>query len=210
MENNLETVEQATDSTSDTSVEAVDNSGHGTVYGILYILLGLVAIFLPSVTSFGVEMVVGFTLMIQGVFKLFRSIKNRGEGGMVLGILLAIITFFSGLFFVQNPLAGVISITAFIAIYFVANGVLKFINVFKTDKEEGSRIKKSVVAVISIMFGFGVWGSVVMSSTLIIGYMIGVLLIIDGLSYIRGKDVKGIRGRFFTNDPAGTSDEPKD
>jgi len=207
MENNSDTVEQKAVSTDDISAEVADKNSHSTIYGIVYILLGLAAIFLPSVTSFGVEMVVGFVLMIQGVSRLFGAIRNRGEGGMAVGILLSIITFFSGLFFVQNPLAGVISITALIAIYFVVNGVLKFINVFK---EEGGRIKKSIVALISIMFGFGVWGSVVMSSTLIIGYMIGVLLILDGLSSVKGKDVKGIKGRLFPDNSVEASDELKD
>jgi len=210
MENNTETTEEKMVDTGDVSVDVPEKIGHSTLYGLLYILLGLFAVFLPSVTSFGVEIILGSILMIQGVSRLFRSIKNRKEGGLAVGILLATITFFSGLFFIQNPLAGVISITALISIYFIVNGILKFLNVFKISKEEGGRIKRSLVALISIAFGFAIWNSVIMSSTLIIGYMLGTLLIIDGIVSIRGKDVKGIKGRLSSAVSNNDKGEQKD
>ena len=97
------------------------------ILGIVFVVLGFLAIILPVVASFVVTSFVGWLLVIGGVLYGYHAFGIRDGWNIAATLLLALLTLASGIILLIFPIAGVITLTMFLAAYFVAAGILKAI-----------------------------------------------------------------------------------
>lgn len=105
------------------------------ISGIVLILGGLVALFMPFAAGIAATFIVGWAFAIAGglhVVEAFRNSEDRLWNGFfgVLGILL-------GVSFLINPLGGLLSLTIVLAALFLASGIMQLYLAWKrraTDK----------------------------------------------------------------------------
>jgi uncharacterized membrane protein HdeD (DUF308 family) len=153
------------------------------ILGIVFLVLGFLAIILPVVASFVVTSFVGWLLFIGGVLYGYHAFGIRDGWNIAATLLLALLTLASGIILLIVPFAGVITLTMFLAAYFIAAGILKSIHALQ---HRGSpRWGWALVSgLISIALGAIIWSGFPDTALWALGVIIGIDLIFYGWALI--------------------------
>jgi uncharacterized membrane protein HdeD (DUF308 family) len=162
---------------------SVVGTGKGNmIWGILMLICGFLAIAIPLASGIGVAIVIGWLLLISGVWHLFFGYRSgRGIGGFLWELLLAIVYGAAGLMLIFNPFRGLAWLTLFLAIFLVIEAVLEVILYFSIR----GRVRAGWVLVdafITLILGILIWRHWPNSSVWAIGTLVGVSLIFSGIS----------------------------
>jgi uncharacterized membrane protein HdeD (DUF308 family) len=95
--------------------------------GIGLMLLGAAAIFLPLAASVVTTVVLGWLMIVSGLFQGFHAIQNRRWGGAGWEIASAVLHVIAGILLVMYPITGTLTLTLVLAAFFAANGILKVV-----------------------------------------------------------------------------------
>src|SRR6184192_4178017 len=87
---------------------SMGGTGKGNmIWGILMLICGFLAITIPFASGIGVAIVIGWVLLVSGVWHLFFGFRSgSGIGGFLWQLLLAIVYGAAGLMLLFRPLAG--------------------------------------------------------------------------------------------------------
>jgi uncharacterized membrane protein HdeD (DUF308 family) len=152
-------------------------------HGILFTLLGLLAISVPAIFSIAFEQVIGWLFLIGGAIQFYRCIEYNQATGYWMMLLSSIFAMIFGVLFIFRPLEGVIALTTIIALYFVAEGLVKIglAYVLRASAHWGWFLLSGFC---SLAISFIAFSGMPFTAGWFIGTLIGVYLIINGLSYI--------------------------
>jgi uncharacterized membrane protein HdeD (DUF308 family) len=152
------------------------------IWGILMLICGFLAITLPLASGIGVAIVIGWLLLISGVWHLLFGFRSgSGLGGFLWQLLLAIVYVAAGLMLTLYPLAGLAWLTLVLATFLLIEAALEFVLYFNIRR----RVNASWVlvdALITLLLGILIWARWPFSSVWAIGTLIGVSLIFSGIS----------------------------
>jgi len=162
-----------------------EKSEHSTAFGIFLIILGLVSMLVPSLVTFSAQLILGIVLIFQGVFYLYKIIANQYRESTFIPGVLSALAILAGVLMLFNPIDSIISITVIIAIYFIVNGIMRFVDMFRSTGTGKKWYANLFQGILFIVFGFLVLSSSVMSSTIVIGFLLGILLIIEGITALK-------------------------
>lgn len=155
----------------------------GIAIGISFIVLGIFAISMPLFTTLLVQQFIGFLLLFASIFHGVNTFQMRGAWNVVSQLLMALVCFAAGYYLLAFPIRGALTLTTFLAAFFLVKGM------FKTLEAIGMRGVKgwgwilmegfsSLVVAYLILSGFpdsAVWA---------VGLIVGIDLIISGISAI--------------------------
>jgi len=154
-----------------------------TVIGIVFIILGVLAIIEPAVAGLAVTIFVGWLLLFGGAAHLIEAFGGGGVGRVLWQLLLAAVYIVGGLYLLTHPLLGLGTLTLWLAIIFVIEAVLEVIGFFATRGAGGSGWRL-VNAVITLFLGVLIWVHWPSSSIWAIGTLVGVNLMMTGFSRV--------------------------
>jgi uncharacterized membrane protein HdeD (DUF308 family) len=152
--------------------------------GILLIILGFVAIATPFFASIAVGIFLGWLFMIGGIVQAIYAFQHdRRRSSLIFHLLLGILSIVAGILLVVNPLAGVVSLTLIIGIYFFIDGVFRVFLAFqlKPDANWGWVLLNGILLII---LGILIWSEWPFSATWVLGLLVGVGLLFSGISTI--------------------------
>jgi uncharacterized membrane protein HdeD (DUF308 family) len=151
--------------------------------GILFVILGIIALIIPAVFSLTLEWMVGWLFLIGGGIQLIRSIQSNGAPGYWFLILSSLFSMILGVFLVFQPAEGVAALTLIIALYFLAEGTVKILFAFQLRgfTHWGWILFNGLCSIAIALIVFTGWPFTAMW---FIGTLLGVSLIINGLSFI--------------------------
>ena len=96
------------------------------VEGILFILLGILAIALPGVMTLGVELFVGWLFLIGGIVQGYRTLTSSNAApGYWMSLLSGILSIIVGGMFLLYPLQGIAALTMLLIAFFLIEGSIK-------------------------------------------------------------------------------------
>ena len=95
--------------------------------GLIMILLGILAIGEPMVASIAVALFAGWLFLFSGAVGLAGVFTARHVPGFWWGLLSALLGIAVGIYLIWRPLAGVVTLTLAVAIYFGAQGICQII-----------------------------------------------------------------------------------
>lgn len=151
--------------------------------GILFILLGILAVALPGISTFSVELFIGWLLLIGGVVQAYRSIKARHAEGFVGSLLVSIMYVVFGILLLAYPLAGVISLTLLLTFFFIVEGISKIILGFQMRSNNfwGWFIFSGIISLIMAFIIFSGWPG---TAFWVLGLLVGINMIFFGISLL--------------------------
>ena len=151
-----------------------------TVMGIVFVVLGMLAIVEPAVAGLAVSILVGWVLIFGGVA---HGIAAFGGGARRVLWQLVVATFYvvAGLYFLTHPLLGLGTLTLFLAALLLVEAVIEIVAYFSVGRESGSGWRL-VNAVVTLLLGGMIWRNWPSSSEWVIGTLVGVNLMITGFS----------------------------
>lgn len=145
---------------------------------IITILIGMAAVVVPQVATMTVEMLIGWIFLIYGGFRLVRSFRDKGKV-FLLSLLVGLLFVGAGWLLLAYPLAGAMSLTLFLALLIMAEGIVEIILAFnlKPAANWGWVLFSGIV---SLILSYMIWISWPSSALWAIGLLVGINLIFSG------------------------------
>ncbi len=153
--------------------------------GVLLVVLGFAAIALPLFAGLTTAILLGWVLLVAGFVGLVATIRTRGAGGFAWSLLSACVSLIAGVVLLINPVAGLVTLTYVLIVYFVADGVFSVAGALSHRRELAGRWEWMLVSglvdfvlaavIISGMPGSFLW---------VVGMLVGIDLVIGGVSLI--------------------------
>ena len=165
-------------------------SGWLIVAAVLFIVLGAFAIIEPAVAGLGVALLVGWLLIFGGVSHFVSAFEGGGTRRVLFEILAGVVFVVGGYYMVTHPLLALSTLTLVLAAVILAAGVCEIITYFRLRSEQASGwiLFNGIVALI---LGALIWLHWPSSSVWAIGTLVGVNLLLTGITRL----MVGLTGR---------------
>jgi uncharacterized membrane protein HdeD (DUF308 family) len=161
--------------------EQVIKSGWTTPIAILMIVLGVIAIVCPFFATVASTLVLGWIFVFAGIAQIVYAFQSRGAGQVVWKMILGFLYFLSGVFVVINPLEGVLAFTLVLGITIFIQGIIQVSIAFQMRRISPNWGWMLVSGIIGIIFGIFVWSNFPFYAAWLIGTLVGVNLLFDGV-----------------------------
>jgi uncharacterized membrane protein HdeD (DUF308 family) len=156
-------------------------SGLFIAMAVVFIILGTMAILEPEVAGLAVTILVGWLLIFGGVTHLIATFSGGGAGRVIWHVILGIVYVAGGIYYLTHPLLGLGTLTLLLAGIVLLGAVLEFIAYFQTRSKNGSGWLL-LNGLIALFVGVLIWVHWPSSSVWAIGTLVGVNLLMTGLS----------------------------
>ena len=155
------------------------NASRGSMlWGFLMVILGLFAMMTPAVSGIAVTFMLATLLLIAGIGTVFYAFGSESFGRGVLRFLFGGITVVAALWMFANPGMALASLTLYLAIYFVVDGIFMLIAGFQLEEGKGLVIFNGVV---TLLLGAMIWKGWPVSGLWAVGVLVGVKLVVGGM-----------------------------
>jgi len=170
--------------------EARTFSGWLIVAAILFIVLGAFAIIEPAVAGLGVALLVGWLLIFGGISHFVSAFEGGGAKRVIFQVLAGVLFVIGGYYLITHPLLGLGTLTLLLAAVILAAGVCEIVTYFRLKSEQASgwMLFNGIVALI---LGALIWLHWPSSSVWAIGTLVGVNLLLTGITRL----MVGLTGR---------------
>lgn len=166
-------------STSSLGTIAKESVGWSIGLSVLMIIAGVLAIVIPPAAGIAVLVVVAWLLMLSGAVHLLFAWHTRTAGGLIWELLLGILYIFVGVYALRHPVAGLASLTLFLAAYLFLEGVLELILSFRLRPLPGSNWLL-FDGIITLILATLIWRSWPSSTEWVIGTLVGISMLFSG------------------------------
>ncbi|WP_189474630.1 HdeD family acid-resistance protein [Halioglobus pacificus] len=154
-----------------------------TWVGIAVLLLGMLAIGMPFLTGVAITISIGVILLITGIAQLFFAFNSHSFGSGALRFGFGILSGLCGLSLVTQPGAGLATITLFLAVWFVVDGVFTVVNGISWRPQSGWGLMVGS-GVIGVLLGVMIYSQFPTSSVWLVGLLVGIRLLLVGWTMI--------------------------
>lgn len=153
------------------------------LWGVSLIILGMLAVGSPFLAAVAVNVLVAWLIALAGVVHLTVAFHTREAGSMIWRLLVGLAYVFFGVYLVAHPALGVASLTLVLASLFLVEGILNVALFFKMRSVPGSSWFL-IDGIITLLLGLMIYMQWPSSSAWAIGTLIGVSLIVSGLTRV--------------------------
>ena len=151
--------------------------------GVLLIVLGLVAIAQPAVSTIFAETWFALILVSAGAAKLTYAFQTRDSGGFVWKLLLSILYIAIGVMLFVSPLKGVLTLTLLLGSFLLTEGVFNLILAFRLRGQQ-NWTWVLVDGIITLLLGGMIWFQWPFNAPWLIGTLVGVSVLFTGISRV--------------------------
>jgi uncharacterized membrane protein HdeD (DUF308 family) len=150
--------------------------------GVVLVVLGLICLFNVVNATLVTVAIVGLLLIMAGIVQLIGAFMGGGTTGRrVLHGAIGVLYIVVGIEIFADPLAGAVTLTLVIAIFLIAEGILRIYSAFADDAPY--KWLHVVLGIITILLGFWLWTGIPISGV-VIGFFVGFSLLMAGISWI--------------------------
>ena len=158
---------------------SMTNASRGSMlWGFLMVILGLFAMLTPAVSGIAVTLMLAVLLLISGLGMLIYAFSSPHFGQGIMRFLFGGITALAGIYMFAQPGMALASLTLFLAVYFVVDGIFSIIAGFSLQKEKAWVIFNGVV---TLILGALIWKGWPVSGLWAVGILVGVKLVVVGM-----------------------------
>lgn len=154
------------------------NWGWLLALGIVWIILGVIALVDSIAATIASMLVFGWVLLIAGIVEAVQAFRHRRGGHLFLHVLEAVLSFVVGLMLLRHPLAGALVMTLLLAAYFIVAGIFRIVAALSIRSPQWGWALGN--GIITLILGILVWAQWPVSGLWIIGLFIGIDLIVTG------------------------------
>ena len=153
------------------------------LFGILTIVLGLLAIAAPLVAGMSVAFLVGLFVLAGGVARMVWAFQAGSLGKGLLGFAIGALTLVCGVVLVSDPLVASGVLTLLLAAYFLVDGGLEIVAAFQVRPASGWGWLLAG-GILSLLLGLMAWQQFPLSGAWAIGVLLGFKLLLVGMIMI--------------------------
>ena len=150
-----------------------------SMWGIVLLILGMLAIAAPFVAGTATAVLIGIILIAAGVVMTVAAFGARKGGVGIFTLLLGIVMALGGIAIVVRPMIGLVSITVALAVYLVVDGIFQIIAGFQARPEKGWGWSL-FGGILSLLLAFLIWRQWPSSAMWFVGVVVGVRVLFAG------------------------------
>jgi len=160
------------------------NSGRFLTWGIILMILGLLAVTFTTWTTLISVTLLGFFLFFSGAVVLIDTLTfwRRSLGGFFVHLFYAALYLIVGVILLNNPVEGSISITFLLGAFYLFIGLVRI--VFAAISQMPRWGWSLFNGIVSLLLGILILASWPASSLFIIGLFVGIDLFFSGWAYV--------------------------
>lgn len=153
------------------------------IVGCLSILAGILALANPLVATLTAEQVAGWGFLIVGILQIFAVFRQVSWGGRIWVLLVGVLMVLLGINLLGKPLEGIVVLTMVVASLFLIEGIFKIVLAFGL-RGTGAFWLVLLSGAISVILALMIFGNFYESLGFVLGVMLAVELISNGVSII--------------------------
>jgi uncharacterized membrane protein HdeD (DUF308 family) len=155
--------------------------GEGT--GLL--ILGLIAVAVPPLTTLAETILFGWLFMVSGVIGLFTTFWMRGVPGFWWSLASAVLAILAAIWLLAQPIAGPLTLTAVLILFFLIEGISSIMFAIDHRRElsgqwEFMLLSGLVDLVLCVMIATGLPSTAVWA----LGLLVGINMVFGGVALI--------------------------
>ena len=150
------------------------------LFGIVTIVLGILAMAAPLVAGMSIALLVGFLVLAGGIVRMLWAFQAGSLGKGLLGFAIGLLTLLCGLALVTDPLLATGLLTIFLAAYFLVDGAFEIAAAFQLRPASGWGWLL-LGGVLSVVLGLMIWQQFPLSGAWAIGILLGIKLLFVGM-----------------------------
>ncbi|HXC89266.1 MAG TPA: HdeD family acid-resistance protein [Stellaceae bacterium] len=154
------------------------------VEGIVMMVLGLLAIAVPEVASLAITIFIGWLFFIGGIFRTISVVQHRGMPGFGWALATALLAIVLGLVLLLRPIAGVLTLTLALIVFFVLEGISAILLALEHRRHLSSWGWVLFSGLVDLLLAFLIWDRWPSSADWAIGLLVGINMVFLGLSLI--------------------------
>ncbi len=149
------------------------------VFGIVLMILGVMAIGSPVATTLAIEILLGWIFIIAGIAQALNTLSCWRRGGFIMSLLGTGLFVVIGVLLLTRPMQGVLTLTMLLVIYFLIGGIFKIILALRL---RGLSNWGWVFfnGLISLLLAILIWREWPSSARWVIGLLVGIEILIGG------------------------------
>jgi uncharacterized membrane protein HdeD (DUF308 family) len=167
------------------NAEARAGGRNMTIFGVITIILGILAMLSPGLTGMSVAMAVGILVIIGGIVRMIWAFQAGSLGRGVLMFAIGVLTLLCGIALTANPLFASGVLTIMLALYFLVDGVFELIGGFQMKPVSGWGFMV-FGGIVSILLGIMIWRQFPLAGAFAIGILLGIKLFFIGMIMVTG------------------------
>ena len=151
-----------------------------TVFGVIAIILGVLAMMMPGLIGVSVVYLLGVIVLIAGIMRMIWAFQAGGLGKGLLMFAIGLLTLLVGLALLAHPLFASGILTIMLALYFILDGISEIAAGFQRRPSDGWAWML-FGGIVSILLGMMIWRQFPLSGLWAIGILLGIKLFFVGL-----------------------------
>jgi uncharacterized membrane protein HdeD (DUF308 family) len=169
--------------TTNVSDDIKKDTNKSLIIGVLLIVLGIVAIALPSVSTIFAETWFALILISSGFAKLVYATETRDKGGFVWKLSLSVLYIATGIMLFVYPLNGILTLTLLLGSFLLTEGVFELILAFRLRPQQNWTWALGN-GIITLILGAMIWFQFPFNAPWLIGTLVGVSILFTGVSRV--------------------------
>ena len=151
------------------------------ILSVLLTVAGVVAVILPVISGLAITLVVGWMLCLVGILHFVFAWKSHRTSSVLWELLVGFLYLVGGVYLIAHPIAGLASLTLFLAIYLLFRGGLEILQFFQFQPRHGSGWLL-FNGILNLVLAVLIWRSWPGSSAWAVGTLIGLSMLFTGIS----------------------------
>jgi uncharacterized membrane protein HdeD (DUF308 family) len=153
--------------------------------GIVLVVLGVLAIIIPPLATLAVAIFLGWLLLISGIAGLITTFMARHAPGFWWSLLSAVLGIAAGLVLLARPVAGAVSLTLLLIVFFIIEGVASIMYALEHKKEVGGQWTWMLVSgIIDLILAAIIWAGLPGTAEWALGLLVGINMLFGGSALI--------------------------
>ena len=153
------------------------------LWGLFLIIFGMLAVGSPFVAAVAVNVVIAWLIVLAGVVHLILAFHAHGAGSLIWKLLVGLAYVLFGIYLIAHPALGVASLTLVLGSLFLVEGFFDLALFFKMRSLRGSSWIL-LDGIITLLLGLMIYLQWPSSSLWAIGTLVGVSMIISGVTRV--------------------------
>ncbi len=152
------------------------------VLGIVLVVLGLLAMVFPLMSTIAVKVFLGWLFLVSGVVQVVQSFSTQKWSGFFLNLLIGVLYVIAGGWLAFLPLSGIFTLTVLLAAMFLAQGIGEIVMAVQLKPKEGWGWIL-FAGIIAVLAGGLMVAQLPGSAAWAIGMLAGINMISSGWAY---------------------------
>lgn len=149
------------------------------------LILGLIAVAVPPLTTLAETILFGWLFMVSGVIGLFTTFWMRGVPGFRWALASAVLAILAAIWLLAKPIAGPLTLTAVLILFFLIEGISSVMFAIDHRRElsgqwEFMLLSGLVDLVLCVMIATGLPSTAVWA----LGLLVGINMVFGGVALI--------------------------